>query len=63
MAIKVLPPDIGRDAAFTERFTREARALGRLNHPNIVGVHDFGNAGSLFYFVMEYVDGANLSAC
>ncbi len=60
VAVKILPPDIGRDIAFAERFTREARALARLNHPNIVGIHDFGNANGLYYFVMEYVDGANV---
>ncbi len=60
VAVKILPPDIGRDSAFAERFTREARALGRLNHPNIVAVHDFGKANGFFYFVMEFVDGANL---
>jgi tRNA A-37 threonylcarbamoyl transferase component Bud32 len=60
VAVKILPPDIGRDKAFAERFAREARALGKLNHPHIVAVHDFGQAKGLFYFVMEYVDGANL---
>ena len=60
VALKILPPAAGRDAAFAERFTREARALARLNHPNIVTVHDFGQAGDYFYFLMEYVDGANL---
>jgi tRNA A-37 threonylcarbamoyl transferase component Bud32 len=60
VAVKVLPPEAGRDPAFAERFTREARALARLGHPNIVAVYDFGQAGEWYYFVMEYVDGANL---
>jgi tRNA A-37 threonylcarbamoyl transferase component Bud32 len=60
VALKVLPPEAGRDPAFAERFAREARALARLGHPNIVAVYDFGQAGELYYFVMEYVDGVNL---
>ncbi len=60
VAIKILPPEIGNDPAFAERFAREARALGRLNHPNIVSVYDFGHAGGLYYFLMEFVEGANL---
>jgi predicted Ser/Thr protein kinase len=59
VALKVLPP-VGHDPAFAERFTREARALARLNHPNIVAVHDFGQADGLYYLVMEYVEGVNL---
>jgi serine/threonine protein kinase len=72
VALKILPP--GRDAAFAERFTREARALAKLSHPAIVAVHDFGQTGDpgaaepealatkqrLYYFIMEYVDGVNL---
>ena len=61
VAVKILPPELGADAAFAERFTREARALARLSHPNIVAVHDFGRTGDgLFFFVMEYIDGVNL---
>jgi serine/threonine protein kinase len=60
VAVKILPPEVGRDPAFAERFTREARALARLSHPNIVAIHDFGQTDGLFYFVMEFVDGANL---
>ncbi|HEY1790521.1 MAG TPA: protein kinase, partial [Verrucomicrobiae bacterium] len=60
VALKVLPPAVGSDPSFAERFTREARALARLNHPNIVAVYDFGTAGALNYLVMEFVDGANL---
>src|ERR1039458_841624 len=60
VALKILAPEKERDPRFAERFTREARALARLNHPNIVTVHDFGEASGFFYLMMEYVDGANL---
>jgi tetratricopeptide (TPR) repeat protein/predicted Ser/Thr protein kinase len=59
-ALKIMPPRASGDSAFSERFGREARALARLNHPNIITVYDFGCAGDLYYFLMEYVDGANL---
>src|SRR5579863_4492935 len=54
VAVKILPPEVGSDPAFAERFVREARAMAQLSHTNIVGVHDFGQADGLFYFVMEY---------
>ncbi len=60
VAIKILPAEVGRDPAFTERFTREARALARLSHPNIVGIYDFGQIDGLCYFIMEYVEGLSL---
>jgi serine/threonine protein kinase len=60
VALKILPFSVNRDPAFAERFAREARALARLAHPNIVNVHDFGQADGLYYFVMEFVDGLNL---
>jgi len=60
VALKILPPDIGRDHAFADRFTREAKALAKLNHPGIVTIHEFGRADDLYFFVMEYVDGVNL---
>ena len=60
VALKVIKPESYEDPAFAERFNREARTLARLNHPNIVAVHDFGEAGQLYYFIMEFVDGANL---
>jgi tRNA A-37 threonylcarbamoyl transferase component Bud32 len=60
VAVKILPPEVARDPAFAERFMREAQALARLNHPNIVTVHDFGDVDGLYYFTMEYVDGHNL---
>jgi len=60
VAVKILPTEIAADPTFAERFTREARALARLNHPNIVGIYDFGQADGLYYFIMEYVDGASL---
>ena len=62
VAVKILPPSVGDEPAFAERFTREAQALAQLNHPNIVQVYDFGRTEEFFYFVMEYVDGVNLRA-
>ena len=60
VALKILPPVDALSPDFVERFRREARSLARLNHPNIVAIHDFGEAGGLYYILMEYVDGANL---
>jgi len=75
VAVKIIRPETTGDPAFAERFMREARTLARLNHSGIVAVHDFGeidapelidpsphspSSGKLFYFIMEYVDGANL---
>src|SRR5678815_5725337 len=60
VALKILPQSLAADPAFAERFTREGRVLARLNHPNIVTVHDFGHANGFFYLLMEFVDGVNL---
>ncbi len=64
VALKVLPPALGDDATFAERFAREARALAKLNHPGIVTLYEFGHVtqptGPLFYILMEFVDGVNL---
>jgi predicted Ser/Thr protein kinase len=60
VALKILAPRPGNDLDFASRFSREARALARLSHPNIVGVYDFGQTNGLSYFIMEFVDGPNL---
>jgi serine/threonine protein kinase len=60
VAIKILPPEVARGSGFMERFSREARSLARLNHPNVVTIFDFGETNGLFYFTMEYVDGKNV---
>lgn len=60
LALKILLPHREKDPAFAERFSREARALAKLSHPNIVSVHDFGETGGFFWLTMEYVDGVNL---
>jgi serine/threonine protein kinase len=60
VALKILAPEKGADPAFAERFLREAQALARLSHPNIVTVHDFGEADGMFFLLMEYVDGMTL---
>src|ERR1700690_3269804 len=60
VALKILPPEIGQSPTFSERFAREAQAMARLNHPNIVTLHEFGQRGNLFFFIMEFVDGMSL---
>ena len=61
VALKILPPAVGPDPAFSERFTREARSLAKLNHPNIVTVYDFGHTDrGLYFFIMEFVEGTDL---
>jgi tetratricopeptide (TPR) repeat protein/predicted Ser/Thr protein kinase len=60
VALKILPPQAPGRPGFAERFNREARALAKLNHPNIVTVHEFGQVNGLPFFIMEFVDGLNL---
>lgn len=60
VALKILPQTLALDPAFAERFQREARVLAKLNHPNIVTIFDFGQAGGFFFLLMEFVDGVNL---
>ncbi|MFP4056473.1 MAG: protein kinase domain-containing protein [Candidatus Brocadiia bacterium] len=60
VALKVLPRHFAHNRQFVERFNREASALARLSHPNIVGILDKGAEGDTYYFVMEYVEGKTL---
>jgi len=60
VALKILPPQTAGGPGFVERFNREARALAKLNHPNIVSVFEFGQANGMPFFIMEFVDGLNL---
>lgn len=61
VAVKLLPVSLRNRRVFAERFSREAKALALLNHPNIVSVYDSGEAsGGCLYYAMEYVKGTNL---
>ncbi|MBI3272963.1 MAG: serine/threonine protein kinase, partial [Planctomycetes bacterium] len=62
VALKVLNTRLARDEEFVRRFAIEARALGRLQHPGIIGVHDCDRFQGVPYIVMELVDGASLRA-
>ncbi len=62
VAIKVLPPGFARDPELIARFQREAVAVARLEHPNIVQVHDVGDEEGVHFIVMGYVDGRSLQA-
>jgi eukaryotic-like serine/threonine-protein kinase len=60
VAVKVLPRELGDDPEFRQSFETEAKAMGRLNHPNLIGVYDFGSIDGMLYIVMEYVNGKSL---
>src|SRR5436190_2178886 len=64
VALKLITPQFMSNEEFVERFKREARAAGRLRHPNVVDVTDFGFASAdgerVAYLVMEYLDGCTL---
>jgi len=64
VAVKIIAPQYMQRTEFVERFRREARAAGRLRHPNVVDVTDFGFSdtkdGQVAYLVMEYLDGCTL---
>jgi serine/threonine protein kinase len=59
-AIKFLPDQLAQDATYIELFFREAKAAAKLNHPNVVAVHDAGSINGVYYFVMDFVEGRDL---
>ena len=61
VAIKVLPFSLAFDKQFVERFQREARTAGRLEHPHIIPIYRVGKTGRVIYFVMKYLRGGSLS--
>ena len=60
VAVKVLFPEFARDPSFVERFRREAQSAANLNHPNIVGIYDWGQEQGTYFIVMEYVRGRSI---
>ena len=62
VAVKILPAKSLQDAGAVARFRREMKAVGQMQHPNIVAAFDAGEANGTHFLVMEYVDGSDLSA-
>jgi tRNA A-37 threonylcarbamoyl transferase component Bud32 len=62
VALKLLAPELARDAGFRQRFLRESELAASLDHPNVVPVYDAGTADDLLYIAMRYVDGHDLKA-
>jgi len=60
VAIKILPTEFSQDPEFCAAFEAEAKAMARLNHPNLIGVFDFGEVAGMLYIIMEYVEGETL---
>ena len=60
VAVKMLHAQYSTDEAFVKRFRREAQAAANLAHPNIVGIFDWGQAGSTYFIVMELIDGRSM---
>lgn len=60
VAIKILPAEFSQDPEFCCGFEAEAKAMAKLNHPNLIGVYDFGEVAGMLYIIMEYVKGETL---
>lgn len=60
VAIKILPKELSKDAAFCAGFEAEAKAMARLNHPNLIGVYDFGEVNGMLFIIMEFVAGQSI---
>jgi eukaryotic-like serine/threonine-protein kinase len=61
VVVKAMLPELSSQAQFVAMFSAEARLMARLEHPNIVQVHDYGIVGDVPYFAMEYLPGRNLA--
>jgi len=62
VALKILPPNLSRDPSYISRFKREARAVAKLSHTNIVQIFDISEENELHFFSMEFIDGRTLDS-
>jgi serine/threonine protein kinase len=60
VALKILAPELTADPTYVQRFLSEARAAARLNHPNIIGVHEVGEDNGIYYLSMEFIEGGSV---
>jgi Tol biopolymer transport system component/tRNA A-37 threonylcarbamoyl transferase component Bud32 len=60
VAVKVLPPELGRDPHFRQRLEREAKTISQLTHPHVCRLYDIGAEDGVDYLVMEYLEGETL---
>jgi len=60
VALKILAPELTADPTYVQRFLSEAKAAARLNHPNIIGVHEVGEDNGIYYLSMEFVEGGSV---
>ena len=60
IALKILPANITINQRFVDRFLSEAYAVAKLNHPNIVAIHEVAIENNLYYIAMDYIPGMNL---
>src|SRR5258708_10266408 len=59
-AIKVIDPGVAHDPEYTRRFKREAQAVAKLSHPNIVEIYQFGTVHGVYYMAMAFIDGVDV---
>ena len=62
VAVKILLAALATDPSFITRFTRETEALRKMRHPNVIRIVDYGQDGSMLYYVMEYINGKTAGA-
>ncbi len=62
VAVKVLPPDKGKDPELVKQFRRESQATAKLSHPNIITIYDSGEQDGYYFYVMEYLAPGNLAS-
>ena len=60
VAVKILPMELTADPEFSASFKTEARAMAKLNHPNLIAIYDFGEINGMLFIAMEYVPGKSL---
>lgn len=61
VALKILKPELAGDREYVERFLREAKAVARMSHPNVIRAVQAGRSGEYYYFAMEFIEGQTVS--